>query len=94
MKNNTLYLIHNPFGMKHQYKYKVNQKIIINNRGTFELATVMKVRMRKGIDLFDIKVDTGMIYQNVNNDSSCPIFIDDEKSIKLINKILRPSDET
>ncbi len=69
-------------------RFKINEKVIIKNNGKLEIAIIIS----KGVALkrrtYDVKTETGYIIPYVPvNDLKCKVYIDSEKTSKLVPKI-------
>ena len=62
---------------------KKDHKVIINNRSTKELGTVRRAFRRKDVWYYDIFVERGILFERLTSDSSYPVYVELELSLKM-----------
>ncbi len=73
--------------LKEEMTLKKGMKVIFYNRGTWEQGTIQRKWRRKEILYFNIETERGSILENVTTNEESVCYVDENKSLKLNQKI-------
>lgn len=69
--------------------FKRNTKIVVDNRGTLEMATVLRSYRRKDVKYYDCITERKITFEHITEDKSFPVHVNRLLSEKLNSQKLK-----